>query len=38
MYETLEKNLKNYNSILQRKINAAKNFAMNQNSTSMYQI
>ena len=24
MYETLEKNLKNYNSILQRNINAAK--------------
>ena len=36
--ETLEKNFKNYNSILKRNINAAKKFIMNQNSTSMYQI
>ena len=38
MYETLEKNLKNYNCILQRNINAAKRITMNQNSTGMYQI
>ena len=38
MYETLEKNLKNYNCILQRNINAAKKITMNQNSTGMYQI
>ena len=35
---TLEKNLKNYNCIPQRNIDAAKTFTMRQNLRNMYEI
>ena len=39
IYETLEKNLKNFNCILQRNINTAIFFfTMNPNLTNVYQI
>ena len=38
MYETLEKNFKNFNCIIQRNINTAKKFNMNQNLTNIYQM
>ena len=38
MYETLDKNLKNFNCILQRDMNTAIFFTMNHNLTNIYQI
>ena len=38
LYETPEKNHKNYNCTLQRNINAPKKFTMHQDLTNIYQI